>query len=90
MSQGTGKMRVTLSFQETKRLFSHVSLDRSNIKILWIKSWNIAGTFKDIWAFLDIMTSISIEYGLPFSALIDDGMFPESWLKVKIRAFCCL
>lgn len=32
------------------------------------------------------MTSISIEYDLPFSALIDDGIFPESWLKVKIYA----
>lgn len=36
---------------------------------------------KDIWVFQDTEMSISdVEFGLPFTALIDDSMFPKSQL----------
>lgn len=36
---------------------------------------------KDIWVSQDTKMAISdVEYGLPFTTLIDDSMFPESQL----------
>lgn len=66
-----------------------VTIHQSNAKILWIKFWNITGAFKDIWVFQDTKASVSdVEYALPFTALVDAGVFPESQLKFKISASC--
>lgn len=65
----------------------HVMIHEPNDKPLWIKFWNVSGAFKDIWVFQDTKTSISdVKYDLPFTALIDAGVFPESQLKFKISA----
>lgn len=83
MSQGKGNTKITLVFQGNRWLLYYIAIQQFNAKTQWKKFWNIIEAFQDIWVFKDTKIFVwDVKYGLPFIALIDASVFPESWLKL--------